>query len=41
MEQLVIELKKQELENIYGGEMAMIFLNGEWIEVEISIHKAG
>lgn len=40
MEQLIIELKQQELENIYGGELAMIFLNGEWIEIEISTKKA-
>lgn len=39
MKQLIIELRQEELENIYGGKMAIVFLNGEWIEIEIDTKK--
>lgn len=34
MKQLIIELKQEELMNIYGGETKWVLLNGDWIEIE-------
>lgn len=35
MKQLVIELIEEEMENIYGGEVQWILVNGELIVVNV------
>ena len=35
MKQLTKELEQEELQEIYGGGVRCVFINGKWIEVEV------
>lgn len=40
MEKLIIELKQEEQEEIYGGGCKLVYINGEWIVVCTGTEKS-